>query len=118
MCHVLIIEDEPLIAAYLQILVEENGATSVAIATTEIQAIEAAGANLPAVITSDINLGLDSGAIAVAAIRERYGMIPVIFVTARAGGCPPLGELTQLIEKPIHEPFLIKSFRKMVPEAL
>ena len=52
MCHVLVIEDDLLIALYLQTLLEENGATSVDIADTEIEAIRAAAANPPSVITS------------------------------------------------------------------
>jgi two-component system, response regulator PdtaR len=37
-CHVLIIEDEFVIATYIQTVLEENGATSVEVVATEQQA--------------------------------------------------------------------------------
>ena len=115
MCHVLIIEDDLLIALHLQTLLEENGATSVDIADTETKAIEAAAANPPAVITSDVSLASGSGPAAVQAICEEHGVIPVIFVTGRPETCPPCGPQARLLEKPVDEVALARAFRELCP---
>lgn len=65
MCHVLIIEDEPLIAILLQDILEEAGATSFSFAVTEQEAVDLAGQRVPAVIASDVNLLEGTGAQAV-----------------------------------------------------
>lgn len=44
MCHVLIIEDEPMIAIDLEIVLAKEGATSFDIASTEAEAVAAARA--------------------------------------------------------------------------
>ena len=115
MCHVLIIEDDPLVALHLQMLLEEHGATSVAIAETETEAIRAASANPPAVITSDINLRQGSGPVAVQAIHERHGAIPVIFITAMPEACPSCGPHERLFGKPIDEFAVAQAFRELFP---
>ncbi|MDV3455828.1 response regulator [Sphingomonas sp. HF-S4] len=73
------IEDEPLIADYVADLASMGGATSVAVAISETEAMEAARATLPAVILSDVDLKSEgSGPAACAAIRAELGSIPVI----------------------------------------
>lgn len=47
MCHVLIIEDEPLVAMDLQMTLEEQGAKSFDIAATEAEAVALARAHPP-----------------------------------------------------------------------
>ena len=42
MCHVLIIEDEPLVALTIQDMLEDEGATSFDIAATQADAVAAA----------------------------------------------------------------------------
>jgi YesN/AraC family two-component response regulator len=54
MCHVLIIEDEWLIDQSLTYLAEQAGATSIATAFTEDEAIQAARERTPDVISSDV----------------------------------------------------------------
>ena len=81
MCHVLIIEDEPLVAMSIEDLLALEGATSFAIASTELEAVAAATAHKPSVITSDVKLLEGTGPAAVAQIHERMGPIPIIFVT-------------------------------------
>ena len=115
MCHVLIIEDDPLVALHLQILLEEHGATSVAVAETEAEAIQAASANPPAVITSDVSLRQGSGPVAVQAIHERHGAIPVIFITAMPEACPSCGPHERLFGKPIDETAVAQAFRELIP---
>lgn len=82
MCHVLIIEDEPLIAEVLRCLLEGEGASSFDYADTEEGAIAAAVGRRPDIITSDVKLLAGTGPRAVNAIHNQLGDIPVIFVTA------------------------------------
>jgi CheY-like chemotaxis protein len=82
MCHVLIIEDEPMIAMLLQDLLEEAGATSFAFAATEQDAVCLAVQQRPSVITSDVRLLEGTGPHAVKQINDALGEIPVVFVTA------------------------------------
>ena len=65
MCHVLVIEDEPMIAMLIQDVLEEAGATSFAFAATEHDAVALAAAQAPAVIASDVHLLEGTGPAAV-----------------------------------------------------
>ena len=87
MCHVLIIEDEPMIAMLLQDALEEAGATSFSFAATEHDAVRLALEEAPAVITSDVRILEGTGACAVEQIRHALGPIPVIFITGTPEGC-------------------------------
>jgi CheY-like chemotaxis protein len=78
MCHVLIIEDEPVVAMDLQMLLEAEGATSIDIAASEAEAIAAARMHRPGFITSDVKLPQGTGPHAVRRIRDEHGDIPVI----------------------------------------
>jgi two-component system, response regulator PdtaR len=114
-CHVLIIEDDYLVALHLQTLLEDNGATSVDIADTERKAIKAAAANPPSVITADVSLVSGSGPAAVQAIHEEHGVIPVIFVTGRPETCLPCGPQARVLGKPVDEVALARAFRELCP---
>ena len=113
MCHVLIIEDDLLIALHLQTLLEENGATSVDVADTETKAIKAAAANPPAVIISDVSLASGTGPSAVQAIHQAHGVIPVIFVTGRPATCPPPGPQARVFGKPLDEAAVARAFHEL-----
>ena len=56
MCHVLNIEDEPLVAMEIQEILSREGAPSFEIASTEREAVAAAEANKPSIITSDVKV--------------------------------------------------------------
>ena len=81
MCHVLIIEDEPMIAMLIQGALEDAGATSFSIAATQNEAIELALQQRPSVITADYQLVEGTGQDAVGQILGRLGTIPVMFLT-------------------------------------
>jgi len=102
MYHVLVIEDESLIADYVGGLAEMAGATSFAIADTVAVAVDAAQHHAPDLILSDVNL-LDGerGPDAVATIRAAMGDIPVIFITATAADCVNCDYAHAILEKPI-----------------
>jgi CheY-like chemotaxis protein len=112
MCHVLIIEDEPLIAMTLQSLTEENGATSTDIVDTEVDAIRSAARRTPDVIISDVNLRSGTGPDAVAAIRSASGPVPVIFITAMPRDSLKTSARDQVLGKPIDELSIARAFRQ------
>lgn len=102
MCHVLVIEDEPLIAEYVGALAEMAGAKSYTIADTVDMAVHAARAQTPDLILSDVNLLRgDRGPDAVAQIRSSMGAIPVIFITATAADCVDCDYASAILEKPV-----------------
>ena len=79
---VLIIEDEPVIAADIEALVTELGHTVVDIAATRSEALDAVARRTPGLVLADIQLADGSSGIdAVKDILARYD-VPVIFITA------------------------------------
>jgi CheY-like chemotaxis protein/DNA-directed RNA polymerase specialized sigma24 family protein len=79
---VLIIEDEPVIAADIEALVRELGHTVVDIAATRTEAVDAVTRKTPGLVLADIQLADGSSGIdAVKDILARYD-VPVIFITA------------------------------------
>ena len=101
----LIIEDEPLIAADLQRILEELGHSVASIARTHKDAMKAAARQKPGLVLADVKLGGRQ-------LRSRRGndilgsfTVPVVFVTAfpeklMTGERP---EPTFLISKPFRE---------------
>ncbi|MGZ8406663.1 MAG: anti-anti sigma factor/receiver protein PhyR [Caulobacteraceae bacterium] len=79
---VLIIEDEPVIAADIEALVRELGHRVVDIAATRTEAVDAVARQAPGLVLADIQLADGSSGIdAVKDILGRYD-VPVIFITA------------------------------------
>ncbi|HEY9234266.1 MULTISPECIES: anti-anti sigma factor/receiver protein PhyR [Phenylobacterium] len=79
---VLIIEDEPVIAADIEALVTEIGHTVTDIAATRTEAVDAVSRKTPGLVLADIQLADGSSGIdAVKDILARSD-IPVIFITA------------------------------------
>ncbi len=113
MCHVLIIEDEPLIALDIEGILSAVGATSFAFADTEEEAIAAAAAHRPDVITADIVLREGSGASAVALIEARHGPQAVIFITATPEDCASPCDRARVLRKPLSESALAHAFREL-----
>jgi CheY-like chemotaxis protein len=80
--EVLIIEDEPVIAADIEALVKELGHTVVDIAATRTEAVDAVTRRTPGLVLADIQLADGSSGIdAVKDILARLD-VPVIFITA------------------------------------
>lgn len=106
---VLIIEDEMVIALYVQTVVEEMGHNVIGIAQSAAEAVAISVDKRPELILADINLGEGpSGIDAVKQILDRVDL-PVIFVTAYPErlltGARP--EPTYLITKPFEPPVLV-----------
>ena len=107
---VLIIEDEPVIAADIEGLVKELGHEVVDIAATRKEAIEAAMRKRPGLVLADIQLA--DGSSGIDAVKDILGRfdVPVIFITAfperlLTGERP---EPTYLITKPF-QPETVKA---------
>ncbi|HLH11651.1 MAG TPA: response regulator [Methylovirgula sp.] len=113
---VLIIEDEPLIAIDIQMLVEELGHRVVNIARTHGEAVTAAQRSKPGLILADIQLA--DGSSGLEAVNQILGnfSVPVIFITAYPErfltGTPP--EPAFLITKP----FGVDSLKAVISQAL
>ena len=113
MCHVLIIEDEALIALHVQIVLEHEGASTFAFAETQTGAVEAAILQRPALITSDVRLREGAGPLAVQNIHDRLGFIPVIFITTTPDICTPCAPPGLVLTKPIDERALAAAFHEL-----
>jgi CheY-like chemotaxis protein len=101
---ILIVEDEALIASYIQDVLEESGFIVAGIASSGIEALTVAGQNPPDLALVDIKLAGPMDGIEVALLmRARFG-VPSIFLTGvgdpatmqRAREALPLG----FLEKP------------------
>ena len=102
---VLIIEDEPVIAADIEGLVEDLGHEVTGIATTHTEAIKLAKATPPGIVLCDIQLADNSSGIDAAHDILKEINVPLIFITAfperlLTGERP---EPTYLITKPFEE---------------
>ncbi len=114
MCHVLIIEDEALVAMDLENLLLEAGATSFAFASSETEAVEQACTRQPDVMTSDVQLASGTGPAAVAIIRDRLGMVPVVFVSATPTECGAMQPQDLVFCKPFDRRDLVAAFRRIL----
>lgn len=110
MCHVLIIEDDALIALDLQEMLEAAGADSFSFADSEAQAIAEARARRPDVIASDVLLREGSGPNAVKAIEAEYGRLPVFYITGTPGACEPCEPPVRIVPKPATEEAIRSAF--------
>ncbi|RYY15459.1 MAG: response regulator [Alphaproteobacteria bacterium] len=115
MCHVLVIEDDWLIGEDIECVARDNGATSVDRAETEADAVALALARPPAVILSDVQLLEGTGPLAVLAIREHLGPLPVIFITATPDACQPCDYAATILRKPIMLAEVSQAFLAILP---
>ena len=115
MCHVLIIEDEPLVAMEIEAHLGDAGATSFDIAATEREAVELARNRPPRLITSDVRLLEGTGPEAVVRILAEFGHLPVIFITGTPEDCQPCDEPAIVLTKPIQRHQLTAAFHTLDP---
>lgn len=115
MCHVLVIEDDWLTADYVGTIATDAGATSIATAHTQEEAIAFALELRPEVILSDVHLSAGTGPLAAQAIRRRHGPVPVIFITASPDACEPCDYASAILTKPLCAAALTEAFRKVAP---
>jgi CheY-like chemotaxis protein len=110
MCHVLIIEDDPIAAADIHETLQQAGASSFDFADSERAAVEAARRARPAVITADVMLSSGYRPAAVRAIEAELGPTPVIYITASPDRCGD-AEAAAILEKPFGPAQLAAAFR-------
>lgn len=112
MCHVLIIEDEPMVALELEWLLGSVGATSFAFAQSEAEAVSMAIAHPPSFITSDVKLAEGTGPQAVCVIHEALGPIPVVYITGTPSACHPNISLQPVLTKPFDRSAVLRVFQQ------
>lgn len=98
--HVLIIEDEMIIALEVETLLRDMGYGSFDIAASPADAMEQATRHRPDLITADVRIHKGTGIEAVRAITERLGEIPYFYVTGNVEMLQ--GEHAGVVEKPIN----------------
>ena len=111
--HALIIEDEVIIALTIEDLLLDLGFDSFDVAVTEAEAVAAATAKRPDLITSDVQLLAGSGIDAVQTICPDLA-IPVVFVTSNASQVRERSTTAVVVDKPIQTAV----FRRSVGTAL
>lgn len=79
---VLIIEDEPIIAMDIEMIVRDMGHEVTGIAVTRDEAVELATARRPGLVLADIQLADDSSGIDAVKDILKHFSVPVIFITA------------------------------------
>lgn len=117
MCHVLIIEDEALIALDIEDLLREHGALTFSFAETQEDAVARSRQQRPDFILSDVWLHEGTGPLAVECIHRECGLIPVIFVTATPQACTPCAPPGMVFRKPLDRPAIGAAFRRMLAAA-
>jgi CheY-like chemotaxis protein len=100
--HILIIEDDPLLALDLQMFVEDLGAVSSLVASSEDEAIDRAKRFPPDVILADLRLREGFGPSAIQAIRDVLGDVPVIYITGNAAEARAIDASAPVLEKPFN----------------
>ena len=116
MTHILIIEDEPMIALAIQATLEDEGAASFDIAVTQAEAIAFADARPPTFITSDVALLEGTGPRAVTAIRATHGSIPVLYLTGNPEDCVPVMPPAVVLAKPFDARQLARTYHALLSE--
>jgi len=117
-CHVLIIEDEALVALDLQDMLVTAGATTFSFAETEREAVSAARFQRPDIIMSDVMLREGTGPHAVEAIQGEMGPLPVIFITATPQACTPCDPRAVVLGKPMISSRVCEAFRAATANVL
>jgi CheY-like chemotaxis protein len=97
--HVLIIEDEMLIAMEIEQDLADLGFSSADIADTPARALACATRHRPDLITADMRINEGTGLEAVQAIVAALGDVPVIYVTGNTDMLR--GQSVSIVEKPI-----------------
>lgn len=117
---VLIIEDEFLIAEYLQAVLEDDGIAVAGTATNAASAQRLFEELSPAAVICDVRLGREDGVELVRRLRERRD-VGVVFVSGlgddetleRVRSIGPAG----FVQKPMRPDVLVRKVREALPEA-
>jgi len=110
--HALIIEDEMIIAIEVGELLADLGYATFDIADSPAQAVAAALARRPDLVTADYRIIGGTGIDAVAAIVKAIGPVPVIYVTGNPDIVLKRG-LAPVVDKPIAPRALAEACRQV-----
>ena len=114
--HALIIEPQVFTSFMIEDALRDAGVTSVAMAMTEEEAIAAADADPPDLITAAVQLQEGSGVAAVEAIRAKHDA-PVLFVTQQLTEVPSEGRDVSVLKKPFRPTDLFQALGGVVAKA-
>jgi CheY-like chemotaxis protein len=114
--HALIIEPQVFTSFMIEDALRDAGFTSVAMAMTEQEAIAAAEADPPDLITAAVQLQEGSGIAAVEAIRAKHDA-PVLFVTQQVADVPAEAPDVAILKKPFRPTDLFQALRGVVGKA-
>lgn len=115
MCHVLVIENDFLLADHMTQVIETAGGDTFDQATGEAEAMASAARRRPDMIVSEVRLAQGNGPATVAAILHAHGAIPVMFVTATPEACAPASASVAVLTKPVTDEDLAATFRQLSP---
>lgn len=95
----LIIEPQVFTSFMIEDALRDAGFTSIAVATTEEEAVASAEADPPDLVTSAVDLEYGSGIRAVERIRSKLS-VPVLFITEHIGRVRAGDPKTPVVKKP------------------
>ena len=109
--HVLIIEDEMIIALEVECLLSDLGYQTFDFVDSPAGAVAAARAHRPDLVTADYRINEGTGVEAVAGVWAAIGRVPVVYVTGNVDLVQ--GQSTApVVDKPIHAAALAAACRR------
>jgi CheY-like chemotaxis protein len=114
--HVLIIEDEAVIALAIEDVLRDCGCSSFEVACSAEEAVAAARERCPDLITSDVRLAPGCGIDAVEAICADKP-IPVIFITGMPADVRTRRPGNMILDKPFNAAHLAEAVRQVISAA-
>jgi CheY-like chemotaxis protein len=114
--HALIIEDDIFTSMLIEDRLQELGFTTFAVAISEDEAVGAAQARCPDLITADVQLAPGCGLEAVRRICDKK-LVPVIYITGAAMEARERCPHAVVIQKPFSEIDLSRACNEAVPRA-
>ena len=112
--HALIIEDEAIIALEVEGLLSDLGFATFDVADSPEQAVAAAVARRPDLVTADYRIIGGTGLEAVAGIVGAIGRVPVVYITGNPDIVLKHG-LRPVVDKPISRRALAEACRQAGP---
>jgi CheY-like chemotaxis protein len=119
--HVLIVEDEPLLAAALEQTLRDEGATSVEVCSSTAAALTALNRKPPEVLILDVNLAdrNDGWAIAELVVELNPRHPRIVFSTGSPERIPAeIAELGAVLAKPYAPEELVRALEEMAGSGL
>jgi CheY-like chemotaxis protein len=113
--HVMIVEDDSLLAIDLQVLVEDMGASSSIIVSSEEDAIAQAWLFPPTLIIADLHLREGLGVTAVHTIRSKIGFVAAVYVTGDPEEAKRLDPTALVLSKPLKSEELVQAIERLRP---